>query len=125
MNDMDHDSAYENDSPIKSEYKKKYILVIVNMVAFLVGLLAFAISCITDNEYGIPLLLLFWFIGGVIGNIMVGKGLKSFKGNATFGTKVVKFITELLGMALGCPAFIIGGLIGMYRVKKQIVENNL
>jgi hypothetical protein len=124
MNHIDHDVAYENDSFFKSEYKKKQILVVVNIVAFLIGLFAFCISCITGSVYGLPLLLLFWFIGGLIANIMLGTGLKSFKGRATFSTKIVKFFGELIGMALGCPIFIFMGLIGMGKVKKQIAENN-
>jgi hypothetical protein len=124
--DPDEDTMeYHDKSFFESEYKKKYILVIVNMVAFVVGLLAFSISCITGNVYGLPLLLLSWFIGGLVANIMLGLGMKSFRGRASFGTKIVKFFGELIGLALGCPVFIFMGLIGMSKVKKQIVENNL
>jgi hypothetical protein len=125
MSSNEHDVKSENDSLFKSEYKKKQTLVIVNMVVFLVGLLAFSMSCMTGNVYGLPLLLLFWFIGGLVANIMLGIGMKSFRGRASFGTKIVKFFGELIGMALGCPVLIITGLIGMNKVKKQIAGNNL
>jgi uncharacterized membrane-anchored protein len=125
MNSNENDTVYENDSLLKSEYKTKQTLVIVNIVAFLVGLLVFSISCINGSVYGLPLLLLFWFIGGLVVIIMLGVGMKSLKKKTTFGNKIVGFIAELVGIALGCPVFIVAGLFRMYKIKIQLAENNL
>jgi hypothetical protein len=125
MNNNEQDTAYENDSFFKSEYKKKQIGVIVNMVTFSIGLLVFCISGINGNVYGLLYLLISWFIGGLIGSIMFGTAFKSLREKTTLGKKLVKFIMELIMMAFCCPVFIITGLIGMYRVKMQIAENSL
>jgi Na+/proline symporter len=121
MNGMEQDDR----NFLESEYKTKQILVVVNIVAFIVGLLAFSIACINGNVYGLLFLLLFWFIGGLIVIIMLGLGLKSLKKRTTFGNKIVGFIAELVGVAFSCPVSIVAGLFRMYKIKIQLAENNL
>jgi hypothetical protein len=110
--------ACEDDRLLKSTYNTRKIVVIINVVTFFVGLLAYLI---TQNT---GFLFLFWFIGGLIANIMLRLGIKSLKERTTLLMKIAGFIGELIGMALACPVFIISGLIGMLRVKKQIAKNN-
>ncbi|MDR0289746.1 MAG: hypothetical protein LBI06_02295 [Treponema sp.] len=115
----DYNVACENDRLFKSGLKTKQIVLIVNAVTCSVGLIGLFIA-----TNGLVFLLIAWFVGGLVANILGRVGMTSLKEKTTFGMKIAGFIGELIGTALACPIIIIMGLIGMYRVKKQIAGND-
>ena len=128
-----YETGLENDRIFKSVLKSKQIKMGIFVVTFLVGLIVFLISKNqgSGTAEAVFKMLLCWgigFIGNFFDKHTDNRSVKAQTKEAIQEAKhpLATFIGKILGfflMAISSPIQILALLIGIIRVRKQVVEN--
>ena len=119
--------ALENDRLFKNVLRLKQIAIGACIAGIGLGLIIFVMSKITGAEFGFLGMFICMGIGGSIGTYFAkdSKEKPANKPKEKLLNRIASLIGAFIGAAIVCPILIIMGLIGIGKVKKQIVENDV